>query len=75
MWCFLNTSSFEDALVAAVNLGGDTDTIGAVCGALSGACYGLGEIPLRWQQPLAGRLEIIELAERIHELAFFRNIR
>lgn len=75
MWCFLNTSSFEDALVAAVNLGGDTDTIGAVCGALSGACYGLGEIPLRWQQPLAGRLEIIELAERIHELALFRNIR
>ena len=74
-WCFLNTSSFEDALVAAVNLGGDTDTIGAVCGALSGACYGLGEIPLRWQQPLAGRLEIIELAERIHELALFRNIR
>ncbi len=58
-----------------MNLGGDTDTIGAVCGALSGACYGLGEIPLRWQQPLAGRWEIIELAERIHELALFRTMR
>ena len=69
LWCFLNTSSLEDALVAAVNLGGDTDTIGAVCGALAGACYGLGEIPLRWQQKLAGRVEIIELAERIYELA------
>ena len=75
MWCFLNTSSFEDALVAAVNLGGDTDTIGAVCGALSGVCYGLEAIPSRWQQPLAGRLEIIELAERIYELALFRTIR
>lgn len=69
LWCFLNTASFEDALVAAVNLGGDTDTIGAVCGALSGACYGLGEIPTRWQHPIAGRLEIIELAERIYKLA------
>ncbi|MBE0415359.1 MAG: ADP-ribosylglycohydrolase family protein, partial [Dehalococcoidia bacterium] len=69
LWCFLNTSSFEDALLAAVNLGGDTDTIGAVCGALAGACYGMGEIPSRWQQKLAGRVEIIELAERIYELA------
>jgi len=69
LWCFLNTSSFEDALVTAVNLGGDTDTIGAVCGALAGACYGLGEIPMRWQQPLARRLEIVELAERIYQLA------
>ena len=69
LWCFLNTSSFEDALVAAVNMGGDADTIGAVCGALAGACYGLEEMPKRWQQPLAGRLEIVELAERIYELA------
>lgn len=69
LWCFLNTSSFEDALVTAVNLGGDADTIGAVCGALAGAGYGLVGIPMRWQQPLAGRLEIVELAERIHRLA------
>ena len=68
LWCFLNTTSFEDALVTAVNLGGDTDTIGAVCGSLAGARYGLEGIPMRWQQPLAGRLEIIELAERIYEL-------
>lgn len=69
LWCFLNTSSFEDALVSAVNLGGDTDTIGAVCGALSGAWYGLEKIPSRWQQPLVGRLEVIELATKIYELA------
>ena len=75
LWCFLNTSSFEDALVSAVNLGGDTDTIGAVCGALSGAWYGLEKIPSRWQQPLAGRGEIIELATKIYELALFRTIR
>jgi len=73
LWCFLNTSCFEDALVAAVNLGGDTDTIGAVCGSLAGACYGLEGIPMRWQQPLAGRLEIIELADRIYQLAEARK--
>jgi ADP-ribosyl-[dinitrogen reductase] hydrolase len=69
MWCFLNTDSFEDAVVYAVNLGGDTDTIGAVCGALAGAWYGLEQIPSRWQQPLDGRQEIIELATGIYGLA------
>ncbi len=48
---------------------GDTYITGAVCGSLAGACYGLGEIPSRWQQQLAGWFETIELAERIHELA------
>jgi len=48
---------------------GDTDITGAVCGSLAGACYGLGEIPSRWQQSLTGWFETIELAERIHELA------
>jgi ADP-ribosyl-[dinitrogen reductase] hydrolase len=69
IWCFMNTDSFEDAVVSAVNLGGDTDTIGAVCGALAGAWYGLEQIPSRWQQPLDGRQEIIELATGIYGLA------
>ncbi|MEE8471477.1 MAG: ADP-ribosylglycohydrolase family protein [Dehalococcoidia bacterium] len=69
LWCFLNTSSFEDALVTAVNLGGDTDTVGAVCGALAGAGYGLEAIPQRWQDPLQGRGEILWLAKKIYELA------
>jgi len=43
-----DTNSFEDALVYAVNLGGDADTIGAITGGLAGAIYGSGAIPLRW---------------------------
>ena len=69
LWCFLTTSSFENALVAAVNLGGDTDTVGAVCGALAGASYGLEAIPPRWREPLRDREEILRLAQEIHKLA------
>ncbi len=48
-----NTSNFEDALIYAVNLGGDADTIGAITGGLAGAIYGAKEIPLRWTNSLA----------------------
>lgn len=61
-WSFLTTASFEEAVVTAVNLGGDADTIGAVCGALAGACYGLSAIPARWLGRLEGREEIAYLA-------------
>lgn len=43
-----DTDSFEDALIAAVNMGGDADTIGAITGGLVGAIYGANAIPLRW---------------------------
>lgn len=68
-WCFLNTSGFEEAVVRVVNLGGDADTAGAVCGALAGAWYGVGAIPERWLGPLAARERITALAERLHELS------
>jgi ADP-ribosyl-[dinitrogen reductase] hydrolase len=68
-WCFANTATFEEALIAAVNLGGDTDTVGAVCGALAGAKYGLEAIPQKWEGLLQSREEIVELAEKILYLA------
>ncbi|MBE0481290.1 MAG: ADP-ribosylglycohydrolase family protein, partial [Dehalococcoidia bacterium] len=69
LWCFLNTSSFEEALITAVNLGGDTDTVGAVCGALAGAEYGHEAIPVRWRDLLQDAEEIKRLAGQIYELA------
>ena len=48
LWAFNTTNNFRDALVAAVNLGGDSDTIGAVCGQLAGAYYGYSAIPKEW---------------------------
>ncbi|MDR3349478.1 MAG: ADP-ribosylglycohydrolase family protein [Acidaminococcales bacterium] len=47
-----DTSSFEGALIQAVNLGGDADTIGAITGGLAGALYGARTIPQRWTDAL-----------------------
>ena len=48
LWAFETTTTFEDGMIAAVNLGGDADSIGAVCGQLAGAYYGFDAIPRRW---------------------------
>ena len=56
--CFyilLTTDSFEEALTEIINLGGDTDTAGAILGALAGAHYGLCDIPKRWLDGLQNR--------------------
>lgn len=50
--CVLTTHSFKDAVVMAVNMGGDTDTIGAITGAIAGAMYGIDEIPKGWIKAL-----------------------
>ncbi|MFI6939858.1 ADP-ribosylglycohydrolase family protein [Streptomyces sp. NPDC050418] len=52
VWALRTTSSFEEAVAAAVDLGGDTDTVAAVTGMLAGAVYGAGAIPARWTEPL-----------------------
>jgi ADP-ribosyl-[dinitrogen reductase] hydrolase len=69
LWCLVRTQSFEEALVAAVNLGGDADTGGAVCGALAGARYGLSAIPQRWLAPLHERERLLRLAVQVARLA------
>lgn len=43
IWTFLNTNSFIESIIGAINLGDDTDTIGALVGALSGMVYGIDE--------------------------------
>lgn len=48
LWAFNTTNNFQDALIAAVNLGGDADTIGAVCGQIAGSYYGFSSIPKKW---------------------------
>jgi poly(ADP-ribose) glycohydrolase ARH3 len=49
---FLLTHSFREAVISAVNLGGDTDTIGAMAGAVAGAYYGYNQIPQEWLNSL-----------------------
>jgi ADP-ribosyl-[dinitrogen reductase] hydrolase len=57
-------------IVAAVSLGEDTDTTGAVAGALAGAHFGAETIPDRWLTLLQPRAELEQLADRLLELAF-----
>ncbi|MFE0417238.1 ADP-ribosylglycohydrolase family protein [Streptomyces tendae] len=71
VWALRTTTSFEDALRAAIDLGGDTDTVAAVTGALAGTYYGLEAIPARWTEPLHVPLpgfdgRVLRLADLLH---------
>lgn len=55
IWCFANTGSYADCVLAAVNLGSDTDTTACVAGALAGAVYGYEAIPADWLETLRGK--------------------
>jgi ADP-ribosylglycohydrolase len=52
VWALRTTSCFEDAVRAAVDLGGDTDTVAAVTGGLAGAVYGIDDVPQPWTAAL-----------------------
>ena len=66
--CVEETSSFEKALVMAVNKGYDADTVGAVTGMLAGRKYGLKGIPTRWLDKLVNKDNLIDMAEKLYAL-------
>lgn len=59
LWCLMNTYNYKDAVLKAVNLGGDTDTIAAVTGGIAGMMYGYDSIPEEWIFKLKNK-ELIE---------------
>jgi ADP-ribosylglycohydrolase len=67
--CFLISDDFQTTVVTAINGGGDTDTIGAMAGAIAGAYYGYSSIPSAWLDPLEngakGRDYVQALAEEL----------
>ncbi len=63
LWCLLNSSSYPEAVLKAVNLGGDTDTTAAVTGGLAGIYYGIENIPTEWIEQIARKQHIMDLAE------------
>jgi ADP-ribosylglycohydrolase len=69
IWCFLRHGSTPEVLLAAVNLGLDTDTTGMVAGGLAGAAYGLDGIPEDWLVSLARREEIGQLLDEFVSVA------
>jgi len=48
--CVHTTNTFDDAVIKAVNMGGDADSVGSVTGQIAGSMYGYDQIPLRWIQ-------------------------
>jgi len=66
---FVLGRGFREAVLMAVNAGGDTDTLGAMAGAIAGAYYGLRAIPEGWLLGLEdegkGKSYILHLAEEL----------
>ena len=69
VWSIRTTATFEDAVIKAVNLGGDSDTVGAITGQIAGRIYGHEAIPNRWKDTLIAREQIETLASRLYEMA------
>ena len=69
MQALVRASSFETELVRVVELGGDTDTNGAVAGALVGAAVGREALPQGWLMRLVDRDSMEERAARLADLA------
>ncbi len=67
IWSVLNTADYESAVLKAVNLGEDTDTVAAIAGGLAGALYGYESIPPKWLNTLKRRDYIENLCEKVCE--------
>jgi ADP-ribosyl-[dinitrogen reductase] hydrolase len=65
LWCLLNSNSYSEAVLKAVNLGEDTDTTATVTGGLAGIHYGLQDIPVDWINQIARKDDIVNLANRL----------
>ncbi|PLS18899.1 hypothetical protein CVD28_00420 [Bacillus sp. M6-12] len=66
LWCFLNHSTYREVVLSAIQLGGDTDTIGALAGGLAGMYYGYSTIPSKWVRKIARKNDIVDLSNRFY---------
>lgn len=70
IYCLKNTGNYKDAVLKAVNLGRDTDTVGAICGGLAGIYYGFDEIPEEWICEIPKIEKVFELCEKYGEYCY-----
>ena len=67
VWCVLTTNSYRDCVLKAVNLGLDTDSVGAVAGSLAGLLYGYDGIPKDWRDSLCKKEYLTEIGKEFYE--------
>ncbi|ODV56995.1 MULTISPECIES: ADP-ribosylglycohydrolase family protein [Lysinibacillus] len=70
IWSVGHASTFKEAILKAVNLGEDTDTIAAITGALAGMCYQMEGIPTDWLNAIVKKQEIDDLIEAFYKFCF-----
>ena len=75
IWCLLQTKSYKECVLRAVNLGGDTDTVAALAGGLAGLYYGYDNIPKEWLTQIARRDYIENLCNEFNKIARNSQIR
>lgn len=70
LFCFLHKGkvSFDESVNFAISLGGDTDTIASMTGAVSGAYWGVENIPSLWQSKCEAVDQAIDFANKIYKL-------
>ncbi|RIX60631.1 ADP-ribosylglycohydrolase family protein [Paenibacillus nanensis] len=66
IWCAGSSGSFREAVLKAVNLGDDTDTVGFIAGTLSGIMHGMEGIPAEWLSGIVRKDKIDALLERFY---------
>lgn len=67
MWIFMNAQHYKEAIIASTNIGGDTDTIGAIVGSMAGIYYGFESIPSNWLDKLQRKDYLMELVDRFEK--------
>ena len=66
IWSLIRTDSFRECLLSAVNLGDDSDTVGAIAGGLAALYYGYDGIPEEW-------MAVIKRREWIEKLCLMKK--
>ena len=68
IWCFMNSSSYKECVLKAVNLGGDTDTIASIAGGMAGIYYGFETIPEEWINEIVRKDDILILIDKFSKI-------
>ena len=73
LWVLFNTESYNQSIIGAINLGDDTDTVGACVGGLAGLYYGFENINKTWQKDLLKYNYIVDLCNKFNKVLNDKN--